>query len=498
MKKNLLCFFITICLIFSCAFFTNYQTNILHAEDISVVGLYMALYQGTSVSDLPMENDDNVYSIKFNENFLDNEEISDTNLPYKRYYIGIRVDTSPIVFEDLSIPEKLQLFSEAAASFTINGETVVFEGQTARTNDYELIVLGDMSTRINISFCAYKPGPMVIACSAGYYTASMTVNCEYAEPSKVELSTTDSFEQLYENYTPIRVTAVFNNSKYIDTSAEYTYMWYLDNTELNVHTNFLQITKDMIKVGTIRLTLEIIELPLLIAQENIVISTEIGYEVSLTHTGGDLTQTIGDNIQPINFMASIPTTETYTVTWYLKKADTNIYQKQNSTGPVFMFNSAIYNAGIYKIFAEAYTSQTQLTVRSNVLVIELKTKPADVEKKFDIYCKEYKNSATSVTAYECSVEASEYYKEDEIVWSINGIQYAQGSHFNFEPQYADDYVISVRLRNASGTSTNSIAVRAKSVESSNIWLYIAIAGVALIGICTLSIIISNKKREKIW
>ena len=500
MKKSFLYFFITICLVFSCAFFANNQAKILYADnDLTVVDLNVALYETPSPNELPMDNSDSVYTINFNDNFSDTQEISESNLPYKKYYIGIEISTSPYPFEELDWQQKMALLDNISATFTINETSVEFDGTTAKTNDYEIVaLLGDLSYRIYLSICSYKPGAMVVACSAGYFSSRMTINYRYAEPSNIELTTTDSLNQLYENYTPIRLTAVLNNLRFLNPSAEYTYLWTLDGSELDIKTNYLQITKDMVKVGTLKLTLEIVELPLLIAQKTISISTEIGYEISLTHTGGEMTQTVGDNNQPINLTASIPTTETYTITWYLKKADTNIYQKQNSNGQVFLFNPVIYSTGVYKVFAEAYTNQTQLTVRSDILVIELKTKPADIEKKFDIMYKEYNNAETNVTAYECSVEASEYYKEDEIVWYINDIQIAQGSHFNFIPQFADDYVIMVRLRNATGTSTNSIAVRARSVESTNIWLYIAIAVVVLIGICALSIVISNKKREKIW
>ena len=497
MKKNFCYFFIAFCMILSCMFFAKQEASVLYADN-TVTGISIALYQSTLASELPLENENGVYSLPFNKNFSDNEQISESNLPYKKYYIGITVQTSPVTFEGLPFAEKVTIYGEILSSFEINGELVEFTSQTAKTDDYEITAYGDYSSRINMSFCSYKSGPMVISCSAGNYSASMTAKCEYAEPSSLDLVTQDSISQLYENFSPIRFTALFNHTKYLDPNAQYTYIWTLDDTTLSVNTNYLQITKEMIKIGSLRLTLEIEELPLLFAQKTLTITTEIGYKVSVTHSGGELTQTIGQNNQPINFVASIPTTENYIISWYLKSSDTNIYQKQKTNGTNFSFNPLAYSAGKFKLFAEAITTETDISIRSDIFVISLETKKAEEQKKFDINCKEYDNAGTSVTAFECSVDAGEYYLEDEIVWSINGIQYAQGSHFNFEPQFADDYVISVRLKNASGTSTNSIAVRAKTVQSTNIWLYAGIAIGVLVIICTFSIIISNKKREKIW
>ena len=67
-------------------------------------------------------------------------------------------------------------------------------------------------------------------------------------------------------------------------------------------------------------------------------------------------------------------------------------------------------------------------------------------------------------------------------------------------EFAEEYVISVRLKNSDGKyiQPSSVTVKAKSLQQSNIWIYVVISSVSLIVICVLSIIISNKKREKIW
>ena len=80
---------------------------------------------------------------------------------------------------------------------------------------------------------------------------------------------------------------------------------------------------------------------------------------------------------------------------------------------------------------------------------------------------------------------------------------SERKEFEFNPEIANEYIITVKLLNADGTSavqtiSKPLVVQPKALESNNIWMYCGIAAAALVIICIASIIISNKVREKIW
>ncbi len=510
MKKKLFGFFIAFCLIFALSLFAaNSQAVYLYADDYTISSLDVGLYLDDTAASAKLPMMGEAYQLEFNTSFNENEPISASNTPYKTYFIGIKPLTTPVAYNDLSRDQKLAIFYDLVVNMEIDGVTLTqFQDNTKITTDeYEICYIQSSVDRekLYMSITPFKPTPNKMNIKFNYGNSKQTtikLDCKYATPTKLTLVTSASYEQLYENYETIVVAAEFNYKNYLHPTLSYLYSWTLEGVRLTNTEPVLSITKDMIKVGNFKLKAEVVVGSLTLdATANIVITTQVPLEATITYTG-DLNQTIGENNTPITFKATLPTQEQYNVYWFIKAADSKVFKKQQEEpNEYYIFNTISYKTGTYVIFAQLETVESKQVARSQAYEIILSTKAIEEEKTFTITYKEFNNSMTNITAYECTVDTEDYFIEDNIIWSVDGIQYAIGSSFTFEPEEANEYTISVRLRKADGTGyiqPKAVKVVARSTESSTIWIYILGAGVVMIGLFALAIVISNKKREKIW
>ena len=178
----------------------------------------------------------------------------------------------------------------------------------------------------------------------------------------------------------------------------------------------------------------------------------------------------------------------------------NIYQKQNSTNTTYTFNSLAVSSGTYKIFAKLSTSDGQEFI-SNIITIKINPEEKAPPTTFDIQVEKYDNRETGVEGFKFSIDLQDYYNEDNIVWFVEGQTQGKGKEIIFNPTIANSYKVEVKLLDDYGNIIKSLNwknVEAKSMQANSMWIYISLATVVLTIICVLSIIISNKKREKIW
>lgn len=502
MKKKFYLFF-SFCILIVCAFFVNGNINSSIYAYSGVTSISSALYYTNSPTESPIENTNNTYVLNFNQNFNENNIISSTNSPYGTYVVGTYVNLDGRLYEELEVNEQQEIFNDM--KWVINGTTIVFNNYQFFNNSFAVKLNTSFSKRVNLEITPYQAGYITVCTYLGETNSSnnlkseITLNCNYATPTNAILLTAGgNLNQLYEEYQEICFTALLNFSDFLNPDANYTYIWKLNEQILNETSNILILNKSDIKIGQLTITVEIQQLTNIFASEIINISTNVDEEITIIQTGGSTTQTLGQNNQPILFEASIPVTGNYTVTWFLKSPDSNIYKKQETTTKNYSFNPLEHNFGNYKVFAQI--SYQNKLINSNVYLIEIKPKEITQDVVFTITYKEYANTDTNVTGFECTINTEEYYKEEDIIWSIDGVQWAQGSKFNFEPSLADEYVISVKLKNQDGTvsSPQFTVVTATAIHSISIWIYIAIAFAVLTIMSILSIIITNKAREKIW
>ena len=343
-----------------------------------------------------------------------------------------------------------------------------------------------------------KAGSTNISCSIYNLNTQISIDCAYANPTSLTLEYDQSLlNQLYENFQPVTINTSLNFQDWLNSDTSYTYEWMLGSQLLTNTTSSLTVDKSMIKIGNYLLTVTI-EGTLLQASVRLVITTEQDYDVTVTVDQNLLEQNYTDVPVPIEFDASIAVQESYEVSWYLKSPNSLIYSLQPTTSSRYTFITTEHGIGEFKVFAVVSYENTNYF--SQLYTIKINPREVQQGQVFNITYTEYVSENTGLTAYRCSVDAEEYYESEDVIWSVNGIQYANGLTFNFEPTQAQEYIISVRMRNTNGTYTTAPAVplTARVVQQVEMWVYILIAAVVIVIICIASILISNKAREKIW
>ena len=479
MKKNLLIFTILFSFMFLLGSSSPVTALFASENTVSVLNSQILLGSGEA----PKEN--GIYVADF---------VSETK-PYNELIFETSITTYPTDYSSLTTIEKEAINN--SLSWTINGEAI-----SANSTDYTANVIGK-DLVINI----LKPNTYVIAVSANGVSTSQTIKAKYAVPTQLSISADKDLNQLYETFEDTTLSAEFNLQNYLDNNIEYTYEWTIDNAVQTNTTKTLTITKNMIsKIGTMKISCTVAELPLLSANVSLNITTDENFTLNISHEGGELTQTLGDvnSTAPIQFMATIVADSEYRIDWYMKKPNTNTYKKLNATGETFTFKPMIdYTiVGEYKIFAQATLADQIVT--SEIVVVTLKSKPIELgENLFEITYEKFDNSSTGVESYKCSIDVGEFCDENKLVWFVGTSAMKIGKEFEFNPEIANEYIITVKLLNEDGSSvvqtiSKPLVVEPKALETSNIWVYCGIAAGALVLICIATIIISNKVREKIW
>ena len=458
------------------------SNNSIFAQEPYVENVATTLHFFENDLEVPKEN--NIYQIYFENNL---------ETPYQTYTIK-----TAITMNDASSPTQ-ELINEI--SWTIaNDTTQTAENLVFNNNQYQNEYYIASLNGANLNLTPLLPCTLEITCLLQSNESKITACCNYATPERVNIYSDQNLTQLYEDFEDLQLNAIFDYSDFINPNINYRYIWTIGTNTMPDKTSVLIVTKDMIKIGENSITVQIEGDQKLSATVKLVITTNQPYKLNVTYSG-NLTQTYDENNQPITFTASLPITQTYTITWYQKFPNNNIYQQLNlSDNSTYTFYPLQNSTGAYKVFAQA-TIGTQI-VTSEIFNIIINPKAATISKQFTIIASPYSNLSTNVQAFDCSIDTQNYYEDDQIVWLVNGTMYAQGSHIKFEPSLAGEYIIQVKLINPDNTLGNSISktvtLNAKTIEQNTIYIYVTIGIIALLGICISSIIISNKIREKIW
>ena len=478
--KNLYCFTYFLMFFFAITLISeNILMQKVFAENNIITNLTSVLY----LDDIEAEKNGATYQANF----------INTSTPYLKHTVKTTITTSPTSFEDLEEIDKQTIISDM--QWYVNGLAISFTNSTYTCNDFDLILQGQ-----NLDITPKKSGPILIECNLNGIRTQINLMCNYTDPTQVNITTTDNLIQTYENYEEITLTADFNLKDYLNPNVSYTYNWYINNQRLSETTNTLLLTKELIRIGIMEISVEVNENKLLFDTIQIEITTEEQIPISITYSG-ELIQTIGENTTPIVFLATIPVTDNYQVIWYLQSPTSDIFKKLNTQENSYTFNplSNSNNVGKYKILAKIiYRNITQI---SDIISFEIKAQEVTTEKQFKITTTEYNNTTTNVSAFICNVDTKDYFDDKNVVWYVNGKAYALGSSIEFEPIYAGEYILEVRIKNDNGTTSNPIStynINAKTLKNVNIWIYISVGLVVFIGFCVTAIVISNKVREKIW
>lgn len=501
MKKKLFLFL----LIFSCIVFGGVSTTIsLYADENSITNLSSTVLLGTGEA----QKENGIYIAEF----------KGQDQPYDELTYRLSISTADVAYSDLSNMEREAIAAQLV--WSLNDTQLEFD-QTGKALDTENVTVVLFVTKIGVDarITITKPGTYTLTThvtdSEDVTPTQQTINAKYATPNKLKLlldynnepvPATNEIAIDYDTFETGVLSAKFDLPDFVDPQLDIVYEWTINNVvNKDVKTSTYQITAFSIGKTTIACAI-----PSMALEAKVVFVVTSSQEVALTITpsGGELEQTLGQaNSQPITFTASVPIVETYTVEWYLKTPKTATYKKMKSANKSFTFSPLEYNvAGEYKLFAQAILP-TQV-IESKTFTIKLNAKDIQITQLFNILCETYSNTETGLEAFKLSIELGPEFDENRIVWYIGSAETKAkamkvGKAYDFSPEVATEYVVSVKLMSKDGTRveqqiSNTLPLTPKPVQDSNILVYCLIAVGALVILCVASILISNKGREKIW
>lgn len=370
----------------------------------------------------------------------------------------------------------------------------------------------------SMTFTPLLPGTFTIICSLeSKESNAITLQAQSTTPTEVKINTTSNLTQNIESFTDIVLEAKLNREAFIDLS-KCEFRWYKNDTgtddQLSESSSRLTITKQMLKdenisIGTTKIYVVVVpeNANPLTNYISITLTNNQSYAISIATTQST-EQTIDSDVVPLDFKATITPLlpSSYTIDWFVLNNKSSVYQKQNTQGGTeYTFNSLEKKAGTYKVFARMNElddgGKIVSEAVSNVCIITILPKEETPPSTFEINIDStYNNKDTNVESFKFSIDTQNYYDEERIVWFVSGQTWGEGSTLNFEPPVANTYKIEAKLILDDGSmrSLGYKNVEAKSTQMNIMWVYLGVAVGALIIICALSIVISNKKREKIW
>lgn len=490
-----------------------------YADDLTITKVTLSIFNSDkTTTPQSKENDPNTYLTKF----------QNTTTPYLTYYLQAKINTDPsdAVVDD-SISSQLKWY--------VDGVEIDFSENSYNDSNSEFTA--NKVTSLAILFTPKLPTTFNLSCKITYagrtfdssQETPIYLESEYAVPTKVTIENDKNLQQTYESFENITLTAKLDPEKdqYINKNSNvFTFTWYKNNTDVvNIiqsnESSVITITQDILenKIGETKFIVLVKgggineNQPL---EQSVVVKlvNQSGYQIEIITTDGDLVQTIGEENTPVNFRAIItPIPEEYTVSWYVLNANSSIYEKQKLEAKadtrLFTFKVSNKQAGQYRVFAKLTVDKQD--VFSNLTNIKILKKETEIPSTVTISEKKFNNKNTGVEGFTLSVDIDvEQYSIDaqDIIWYVNGDKIrdsetgsqSSGTQFTFTPPVAGEYRIDVRLKLSDGSEKfwGYQMVNAKSTTVNLMWFYIALSITLLIIICVLSIVISNKLREKIW
>ena len=358
-----------------------------------------------------------------------------------------------------------------------------------------------------------------IYCQVYETSANNYVNTSYFDSSTNTFSADYS---LFSNSGLQRIKFYVNKSEIEEQnpSSIIQYRWESPSGEVLGYTNEIVLYRDLNEAKNLNLLVQAgnSRVSLIVTINNIPTQYDINLLISdtsntvslQTYCSGNLNGTIYKNSPEITFNAIIPTTTTSNISWYIKTPQETKYNFVTNASTYTFKPSEVLNKyngyGTYNVMAIGTLGQK--TFYSQIYTINSKQNslvlgPGHVTIKST----ETQNTMASVQAFTYSLSSSTIVVEDldfnNIYWYINNVKVATGETYTYEPTTTDKFSVSVKYYDGVTplSSTQVIAKIEQSPRNTGTYIYIlAIVGIVAIlsGILTISIIISNKKRDVVW
>lgn len=241
---------------------------------------------------------------------------------------------------------------------------------------------------------------------------------------------------------------------------------------------------------------------------------EVGVTVKITDSNTCKMQTFSSNIPEsvtklnsiLSFFAKLPIASGTTINWYLKTPNSTEFSLVLSNSETFDFEPAsLINAqngyGKYQIMAIGNNKNTNQYYYGKIYSIFGTTPNPDfAETKYNISSKIVENTKANIEAFKYTLTNIQNLNPDQIYWYINNTRMSSGTTFTYEPQATDAYKIIAKYKNDDGTiiELDTIKQEPKVTGTYILFIYIGAGVLALTIIFSISIIVTNKKRDVVW
>ena len=216
-------------------------------------------------------------------------------------------------------------------------------------------------------------------------------------------------------------------------------------------------------------------------------------------------QTISENTPEINFTALLPTTKSYSVTYYVKTPNSNDYALMTgaSFNPENMVNG-INGFGTYSFMAvaEESVSKTKTKIHySNAINYSTSEITIDVDR-ITIVSEIVENTRARVEASRFSLTGASNLNYDLVQWYIgdSATPSAVGREFVYEPNTTDAYKVTAKYATTKEalTELDSVRIEPQATGTNLLILYVSAGVIGLSVIFAITIIITNKRRDIAW
>ena len=304
-------------------------------------------------------------------------------------------------------------------------------------------------------------------------------------------------------FTVSETSGETNNSNY------FSYQWASSSGTILSTTKELILYRDfsiqepdrpLLKVGETKFILQITNQTNQETKETVltVAISDNNSSLAMQTNSSNIPSSINSSSEEINFYATIPTTATTKISWYIKSPNSSSFSKVSSQSNFcFAPNNYINQAsgyGSYKVMAIGKTSQK--TYYSNVYTIN--AKPEVLTFGAGIYSIKYKkitNSKTNIEAFEYTINNTNNMISEYLCWYVNGTKICNGFSLKYEPTTTDEFKVVARYN---GQEVASRVETPKPTDTYILYIILGASVIVLVTILVLSIKITNRKRDVVW
>lgn len=227
-----------------------------------------------------------------------------------------------------------------------------------------------------------------------------------------------------------------------------------------------------------------------------------------SHAIGNFDNPLTISSDPITFFAKLPIINGIETTWYIKTPNSTSYRPICNEEKFIFEPSQILSSengyGDYKLFAVALNTATSQKHYSQTYTVKtVAPKISQNVAGYSITSKVVDNSRANIEGFKYTLNTTANLDAKNIYWyvSVNDVMVktSTGDVFVYEPTTTTSFKVEAKYKTAEGLITLASHKESPQVTGTHILIISVLVGVAILSvILTISIKVTNKKRDVVW